>query len=123
MDILFKQESYQIIGACMKVHRTLGAGFLEKVYQEALEHEMMKLSISYEREKQLQVFYDDVKLNKYYKADFLCFDKIILEIKAQKFISENDKKQVLNYLKSTGLKLGLLVNFGTPSLTYKRVVN
>ena len=123
MDILFKQESYQIIGACMKVHRTLGAGFLEKVYQEALEHELQKLSIPYEREKQLQILYDDVKLDKYYKADFLCFDSIILEIKAQKLISDNDKKQVLNYLKSTDLKLGLLVNFGTPSLTYKRVVN
>lgn len=123
MDILFKQESYQIIGACMKVHRTLGAGFLEKVYQEALEHEMRKLSIPYEREKQLQIFYNEVKLDKYYKADFLCFDSIILEIKAQKFISENDKKQVLNYLKSTSLKLGLLVNFGTPSLTYKRIIN
>ena len=123
MDILFKQESYQIIGACMKVHRTLGAGFLEKVYQEALEHELQKLSIPYEREKQLQILYDDVKLDKYYKADFLCFDSIILEIKAQKLISDNDKKQVLNYLKSTDLKLRLLVNFGTPSLTYKRVVN
>ena len=123
MDILFKQESYQIIGACMKVHRTLGAGFLEKVYQEALEHELQKRSIPYKREKQLQIFYDDVKLDKYYKADFLCFDSIILEIKAQKLISDNDKKQVLNYLKSTDLKLGLLVNFGTPSLTYKRVVN
>ena len=117
MDILFKQESYQIIGACMKVHRTLGAGFLEKVYHEALEHEMQKLSIPFEREKRLQIFYDDIKLDKYYKADFLCFNK------AQKFISDNDKKQVLNYLNSTGLNLGLLINFGTPSLTYKRIVN
>ncbi len=104
-DILFKAESYKIIGACMEVHKKLGSGFLESVYSEALEIEFTKLNIAYEREKKLLIFYEEKPLNKYFRADFVCFNSIILELKATKF------------------KLGLLINFGSPSLTYKRIVN
>lgn len=80
-DILFKNESYAIIGACMTVHTELGAGFLEAVYQEALEREFTKRNIPFERQKKLSIFFDGQRLNKYYIADFICFDSIILELK------------------------------------------
>ena len=122
-DILFKEESYRIIGACMEVHKKLGSGFLESVYAEALELEFKKAEIPYEREKKLQVFYEDQFLNKYFRADFICFNSIILELKATKFLVDADRQQTLNNLKATKFKLGLLINFGTSSLTYKRIVN
>ena len=107
----------------MTVHKILGAGFLESVYAEALELEFKKSEIPYVKEKKLPVFYDDLKMKKYFKADFVCYDSIILELKATKFIIDADIKQTLNNLKATQFKLGLLINFGTPSLTYKRIVN
>ncbi len=121
--ILYKEESYKIIGACIEVHKKLGAGFLESVYAEALQLEFKKVSIPYEREKKLPVFYDDQLLKKYFKADFVCFNEIIIELKATKFLIEADHKQTVNNVKATRFKLGILVNFGTPSLTYKRIVN
>ncbi|HPR59822.1 MAG TPA: GxxExxY protein [Prolixibacteraceae bacterium] len=122
-DILFKDESYKIIGACMEVHKKLGAGFLESVYSEALELEFKNAEIPYEKEKKLPVYYGEQKLNKYFRADYVCYNAIILELKATKFFIEADSKQTLNNVKATKFKLGLLVNFGTPSLTYKRIVN
>ena len=122
-DILFKEESYKIIGACMEVHKELGCGFLESVYAEALELEFSKANISYEREKKLPVFYEDKPLNKYFRADFVCFKSIIIELKATKYLIEADRKQTLNNVKATKFNLGLLINFGTPSLTYIRIVN
>ena len=122
-DILFKEESYKIIGACMEVHKKLGCGFLESVYAEALELEFSKANISYEREKKLPVFYEDKPLNKYFRADFVCFNSIILELKATKYLVDADRKQTLNNVKATKFNLGLLINFGTPSLTYIRIVN
>jgi len=122
-EILFKHESYLIIGACMEVHKKLGSGFLESVYSEALELEFKKVDIPYEKEKKLQVFYEDKPLNKYFRADFVCFESIILELKATKFLIEADHRQTVNNVKATKFKLGLLINFGTPSLTYKRIVN
>jgi GxxExxY protein len=122
-QLIYKEESYKIIGACMKVHAQLGAGFLEKVYQEALSIELNNISIPFEQEVKLELFYNGQKLNKWYKADFICYKQIIIELKAQKFIGEPETKQLLNYLKATNYKLGLLVNFGTPSLTYKRIIN
>jgi len=122
-DILFKTESYRIIGACMEVHRKLGSGFLESVYSEALVLEFGKAEIPFDREKKLPVFYDNQPLKKYFKADFVCFDSIIIELKATKFLIDADQKQTLNNVKATKFKLGLLINFGTPSLTYKRIVN
>jgi GxxExxY protein len=122
-DVLYKEESYKIIGACMQVHKKLGSGFLESVYAEALEFEFKKVNIPYEREKKLPVIYDNQILKKYFKADFVCYNSIILEIKATKYLIDADSQQTLNNIKATKFKLGLLVNFGTPSLTYKRIVN
>ncbi|MFZ4411525.1 MAG: GxxExxY protein [Bacteroidales bacterium] len=122
-DILYKEESYQIIGACMEVHKKLGAGFLESVYSEALAKEFEKANIPYEREKKLQVYYNNQPLKKYFKADFVCFNLIIIELKAIKFVTEADHKQTLNNVKATQFKLGLLINFGTASLTSKRILN
>ena len=116
-------QTYAIIGACMEVHKKLGSGFLESVYAEALEIEFKRLEIPFNREKKLPVYYDNQLLKKYFKADFVCFDSIILELKATKFLIEIDYKQTLNNIKATQFKLGLLINFGTPSLIYKRIVN
>jgi len=121
--IVFKEESYKIIGACMKVHRTLGPGFLEAVYEEALEKEFKNKKIPFEKQIKLNVFYGDEKLKKYYKADFICYDKIILEIKSVGFMPQIFHMQLKNYLVSTKMDLGMLINFGTPSLTYKRILN
>ena len=121
--IIFKEESYKIIGICMNIHSTLGNGFLEAVYCEVLEKEFIKNNIPYKREVKLDLFFNGEKLDKKYKADFICFDNIILEIKAVSFIHENFTKQILNYLKATDKKLGLLINFGEKSLKYKRIIN
>jgi len=120
--IVYKQESYKIIGACMEVHKTLGYGFLEPVYQEALSIEFQKQNIPFEKEKILSIVYKDVELEKKYIADFVCYDKIIVETKALSNLTDDHLGQVLNYLKATQFKLGLLVNFGQPILEYKRIV-
>jgi len=122
-DILFKEESYKIIGACMEVHKKLGAGFLESVYSEALDLEFKKAGIPYKKEIKLPVYYEDKPLNKYFRADYVCYESIILELKATKFLIDADRQQTLNNVKATKFKLGILVNFGTQSLTYKRIVN
>ena len=122
-EIIFKEESYKIIGSCMTVHRKLGYGFLENVYQEAVARQFDIDGIPFKQEKLINVYYDDEKLDKYFKADFLCYDKIVVELKAKPFIHQDNIDQVKNYLKSTKLQLGLLVNFGEKSLTYKRILN
>ena len=122
-DLLFKDESYKIIGSCMRVHAELGAGFLESVYHEAFEKQFIKDNVEYKREQKLRIQFDSVLFNKYFKADFVCYDSIIVELKATPFIYPTDIAQTLNYLKATNIKLGLLVCFGSKSLTYKRVVN
>ena len=122
-DLLFKDESYKIIGSCMKVHAELGAGFLESVYQEALEKQFIKDNVEYKREQKLRIQFDSVLLDKYFKADFVCYDSIIVELKATPFIYPTDIAQTLNYLKATNIKLGLLVCFGSKSLTYKRIIH
>ena len=122
-EIVFKEESYNIIGACMRVHAELGAGFLEAVYQEALEKEFIDNNIPFERHTKLSLYYKEEKLKKYYIADFLCYGKIILELKALQFLHTNINDQLGNYLKATNSRLGLLVNFGKPSLEYRRILN
>jgi GxxExxY protein len=122
-DIVLKDESYLIIGACMEVHKKLGTGFLESLYSEALETEFRKLNIPFEREKKLQIYYEGKPMKKYFKVDFVCFSAIIVELKSAAFISEVDRRQSLNYLKATKFKLGILANFGTSSFTYRRIVN
>ncbi|PKP11124.1 MAG: GxxExxY protein [Bacteroidetes bacterium HGW-Bacteroidetes-3] len=121
--IVYKEESFKIIGACMKVHRSLGAGFLEAVYEEALEKEFQIQNIPFKKQVKLELFYDNQKLKKQYRADFVCYDTIILEIKAVVKIPIVFYAQLKNYLKCTNMELGMLINFGTPSLTYKRILN
>jgi len=122
-DIVFKEESYKIIGSCLTVFNKLGSGFLESVYQEALEIQFKQDNLPFEKEKRLHIKFDDIQLDKFFKADFICFGSIIVELKATPFIHKNDTAQVLNYLRATDMRLGILVNFGEKSLTYKRVLN
>lgn len=122
MSLIYKEEVYSIVGACMEVHKELGNGFLEGIYQEALEVEFIKQKIPFEREKQLEVCYKGKILKKNYFADFVCNQNIIVEMKAVKSITEEHSAQIFNYLKATGLQLGVLVNFGEPSLNYKRII-
>lgn len=115
-------ETYAIIGAAMKVHRELGHGFLEAVYQEAMAIELKKQCIPFKREFHIPLTYDGIKLQTHYQADFLCFDHVILELKAISRLTGNEEAQVINYLKATNLNKGLLLNFGTRNLEYKRLV-
>ena len=110
--IVYSQESYKIIGAAFNVYNTLGHGFLEAVYQECLELEFKKQGIPYEREKEIKIYYDGQDLKQTYKADFVCYDKIIVELKAVSELDESHHAQVYNYLHATGYKLGILLNFG-----------
>lgn len=115
-------ETYAIIGAAMEVHSTLGHGFLEAVYQEALALELAQRNIPFRREVELDVRYKDQKLPTAYRADFVCFDSIIVELKAISAIGNGETAQILNYLKATCFARCLLLNFGTPALQYKRIV-
>lgn len=121
-EFLFKDESYLIIGCCMEVHKQLGCGFKEAVYQEALEMEFIENDLLFEREKKLRIHYKGKRLIKKYSPDFVCFDKIILELKATSELTNIHKSQLFNYLKVSEFHLGLLINFGTPSLQYKRFI-
>jgi GxxExxY protein len=118
----YKEECYQIIGAAMEVHSELGCGFLESVYQEALGLLLDEKLIPFEKEKVLDIKFRGQVLCKKYKADFLCYDEVIVELKATDSIHSEHVAQVLNYLKATGKKIGLLINFGTTRLQYKRVI-
>lgn len=120
-NILFKEESYKIIGAAMEVHRLLGCGFVEQIYQEALEKEFILRKIPYEREKELNVIYKGTTLTKTFKADFICYGKIILELKAVKEFADEHYAQIYNYLRASGMDLDILINFGSASIEYERV--
>ncbi|MEI7675354.1 MAG: GxxExxY protein [Bacteroidales bacterium] len=122
-EIVYKDESYKIIGSCMKVHAELGFGFLESVYQEALEKQFIKDNVPYEREKLLRIQFDGENLKKTFKADFVCYDKIIVELKAAAFIHKDTELQITNYLNATKIQLGIIVNFGERSLIYRRILN
>jgi GxxExxY protein len=121
-DKIRDKETYAVIGAAMTVHRELGCGFLEAVYHDALEKEFQHLSIPYRREVKLAVYYRGEQLNSYYQADFICFDSIIVELKALQRLSGTEEAQVINYLKASNLHRALLLNFGTKSLQQKRFV-
>ncbi len=115
-------RTYAIIGAAMEVHGHLGCGFLEAVYQEALAIEFERRGIPYRREVELPVFYKGTRLNTAYRADFLCYDAVVVELKALSKLSGTEESQILNYLKATGHATGLLLNFGTPSLEHRRFI-
>jgi len=117
-----QNKSYEIIGICMEVHRTLGKGFLEIVYKDAIEYEFVSRNIDYEREKKYEVEYKGTILPHYFFADFVVSNNIILEVKAQKGIVDNHYKWVLNYLAVSKCPLGLIVNFGEDSLVTKRLI-
>jgi len=122
-EFIYKEEGYKIIGCFYAVYNTLGPGFLESVYQEALAKEFNKNNVPYVREQKLEIYYNEDKLKKYFKADFICFNEIIIETKAQKFIVKTDIDQIINYLSATKIELAYLVNFGAPKLFYKRLIN
>lgn len=122
-NLLFEEETYKIRGCVYTVHNELGCGFLEKVYQASLEREFEKSSIPFKREYKLPIYYKGEPLNLDYIADFICYDKIILELKAVSKLTEIHVAQLLNYLKATRLKLGLLINFGEESVRIERVIN
>jgi GxxExxY protein len=122
MEYLYQDEAYKIIGAAMETHKVLGYGFLEPVYQEALEKEFILQNIPFVREAVLPIYYKSQLLQKTYIADFMCFDRIIVELKSTSSLSNEHYAQVLNYLKATSYKLGLLINFGKKSLEYKRII-
>ncbi|GIK08144.1 MAG: hypothetical protein JETCAE02_01110 [Anaerolineaceae bacterium] len=115
-------QTYAIIGAAMEIHRQLGHGFLEAVYRDAAVIEFPVRQIPFEKEVVLPIKYKGVLLPTYYRADFVCFSEIIVEFKALTRLSNVEEAQLLNYLKATGLKRGLLINFGASSLQYKRLV-
>lgn len=118
----YKDECYEIIGACMDVANELGCGFLESVYQEALSIEFLDQGIPFEKEKVLDVMYKGRILRKKFVADFICFNEVILELKVMDALYPEHTAQILNYLNATGKKIGLLVNFGTTKLQYKRII-
>ena len=120
--LLFKEEVYKIIGACMNVHKELGRGFLEAVYHEALIIEFTIQKIPFVSQPKIPIYYRNKKLKKYYEPDFLLYDSIVLEIKAIKLLTVNDEAQVINTIKCCKKDLGLLVNFGELSLKWKRYI-
>ncbi|WP_439555133.1 GxxExxY protein [Dyadobacter sp.] len=122
MEIVYKQESYEIIGKCMEVHKELGHGFLEIVYKDALELLFRQDDIFFEREKEYPVYFRGILLRHKFWADFVVYDKIILELKCVSVLTDEHVAQTLNYLKVSGNKLGLLVNFGRGKLEYRRLL-
>ncbi len=119
--MMFEEQCYAISGCAYEVHRELGNGFLEEVYQEAMERELSRRGIPYEPQKMLSLYYKGEQMNKYYVADLVCHGKIIVELKAVQNLTDVHKAQVINYLKATGCEIGILINFGTPSCEVKYV--
>ncbi len=123
MEIFYKDESYRIMGACFEVYKEKGSGFVEPVYQECLSLELAIQEIPFAEQMTLPLAYKGHALKQVYKPDFICFGKIILEIKAVSNLTDEHRAQVHNYLKATGHKLGLLVNFGHyPKVEWERIV-
>ena len=122
-ELIMKDEVYAVIGAAIEVHRELGSGFLEPVYQEAMEMELADRKIPFKAQQELTISYKGRPLKKKYAPDFLCFDQMIVEIKALDCLSGTEEAQVLNYLKATGFRVGALINFGSAGkLEWKRFV-
>ena len=123
-DLILKEEVYAVVGAAMDVHRELGPGFLESIYQEAMEIELTTRNVPFVAQHPISVRYKGVTLKKQYFADLVCFERIIVEIKALPQLSVTETAQLLNYLKGTGFPIGILINFGSHGkLEWKRLVN
>ena len=123
MELILKDEVYVVVGAAIEVHRVMGPGFLEPVYQEAMEIESKTRQLSFKSQPVLQIRYKEHTLKKEYIPDFIFYDQIIVEIKALDRLSGKEESQILNYLKATGHKVGVLINFGShPKLEWKRFV-
>lgn len=120
--LILKDEVFSIVGAAMEVHREKSSGFAEPVYQECMEIELADRKIPAEAQKEMAIVYKGRRLKKTYLADFVAFGKIIVELKALDRLTSREESQVINYLKSSGLELGVLINFGGPSLEWKRIV-
>jgi GxxExxY protein len=122
-ELLLKDEVYAIIGAAIDVHKELGSGFLEAVYQEAMEFELVSRQIPFEPQKELCIYYKGQCLQKKYFADLVCFGTVLVELKAMDRIGSKEESQMLNYLKATGLRVGVIINFGDAGrLDWKRMV-
>jgi GxxExxY protein len=121
-ELILKEEVYQIVGAAMEVSNELGAGFLEAVYQEALGIELKSRSLPFVAQPAIQIAYKGHILTKEYIPDFICYDQVVVEIKAIKELTTTEQAQLLNYLKATGKPVGVLLNFGTPKMEWKRMV-
>ena len=122
-EVLYRQESYDIMGACFEVYKVMGNGFVEPVYQECLGIEFTLRGLIFASKVDLKLNYKDHQLEQTYKPDFILFDKIIVEIKAVTKLADEHRSQILNYLKATNFRLGLLVNFGhSPKVEYERFV-
>ena len=122
-QLILKDEVYAIAGAAIEVHRELGPGLLESVYQEAMKLELSARSVPFEAEKPISIEYKGQRLSQKYFADLVCFEQIIVELKALSRLSGSEQAQVLNYLKATGFKVGVLINFGSRGkLEWKRFV-
>lgn len=123
-DLILKDEVYQIIGCAYEVHNELGSGFLEPVYQESFELELTRAGIAYDAQRRLPIFYKGIPLKKEYIADLIVIGQVIVELKAEEKLTPRHEAQLINYLKATKLRLGLLINFGAyPKLEWKRLVN
>jgi GxxExxY protein len=123
MEILYKDECYAILGACFEVYNQMGSGFVEPVYQDCLAIELTERGIPHRPKHELQLTYKGRKIERKYIPDFVCFDKIIVEIKAASDLGDAHRVHVHNYLKATGYRLGLLVNFGQhPKVQYERII-
>ena len=122
MSLIYPDESYKIVGICMEVHNNLGPGFSEIVYKDALELEFSKAGINYQREKEYEVLYKGIVLPHKFYADFVVYDKIVLEVKGKKELCDEDIAQCINYLKVSENSLALLENFGEPKLNSRRIV-
>ena len=122
-ELILKEEVYAIVGAALEVYKELGRGFLEPVYQEAMEIELKTRGIPFESQKKLVIFYKEKALNQNYIPDFECYSQIIVELKALDKLTPKEESQILNYLKATGYRVGLLINFGSlGGLEWKRYI-
>ena len=122
-QLIYSEESYALIGSCFEVYKRMGCGFLEAVYQECLEIELKYQSIPFTPQREFELEYRNKRLNNTFKPDFVCYDKIIIEIKAVSCLADEHRKQILNYLNASKMQLGFLINFGhSPKLEYERFI-